>query len=207
MGGGGGGWPLLSTHSLAFTRYWQYRVNPLLPIFYVEWQNRGLGGKPYTVQCRLQHTRGATKEVSGAKNSIDSCTIPGSANEQTFPSVSFHRCRCVSVKCVERVLSVLEARVNVCRGESLRRLELSFRVTYAQKEKPLDLFHYQHTPSLVGGQESEYLVKVNPLCFFSFPFPYFYFPRFLFCPQAVCCVAEQRPEPRAHGGWPGRKSL
>jgi len=35
----------------------------------------------------------------------------------TFPSVSFHRCRCVSVKCVERVLSVLEARVNVCRGE------------------------------------------------------------------------------------------
>jgi len=28
----------------------------------------------------------------------------------TFPSVSFHRCRCVSVKCVERVLSVLEAR-------------------------------------------------------------------------------------------------
>jgi len=28
----------------------------------------------------------------------------------------------VSVKCVERVLSVLEARVNVCRGESLRRL-------------------------------------------------------------------------------------
>jgi len=23
---------------------------------------------------------------------------------QTFPSVSFHRCRCVSVKCVERVL-------------------------------------------------------------------------------------------------------
>ena len=31
----------------------------------------------------------------------------------TFPSVSFHRCRCVSVKCVERVLSVLEARVNV----------------------------------------------------------------------------------------------
>ena len=26
---------------------------------------------------------------------------------QTFPSVSFHRCRCVSVKCVERVLSVL----------------------------------------------------------------------------------------------------
>jgi len=40
----------------------------------------------------------------------------------TFPSVSFHRCRCVSVKCVERVLSVLEARVNVCRGKSLRRL-------------------------------------------------------------------------------------
>jgi len=31
--------------------------------------------------------------------------------QQTFPSVSFHRCRCVSVKCVERVLSVLEARV------------------------------------------------------------------------------------------------
>jgi len=29
---------------------------------------------------------------------------------QTFPSVSFHRCRCVSVKCVERVLAVLEAR-------------------------------------------------------------------------------------------------
>jgi len=29
----------------------------------------------------------------------------------------------VSVKCVERVLSVLEARVNVCRGESLRRRE------------------------------------------------------------------------------------
>jgi len=45
------------------------------------------------------------------------------------PSVSFHRCRCVSVKCVERVLSVLEARVNVCRGESLRRLEFSFCVT------------------------------------------------------------------------------
>jgi len=40
-------------------------------------------------------------------------------DRQTFPSVSFHRCRCVSVKCVERVLSVLEARVNVCRGESL----------------------------------------------------------------------------------------
>jgi len=32
----------------------------------------------------------------------------------------------VSVKCVERVLSVLEARVKVCRGESLRRLEFSF---------------------------------------------------------------------------------
>ena len=31
----------------------------------------------------------------------------------------------MSVKCVERVLSVLEARVNVCRGESLRRLEFS----------------------------------------------------------------------------------
>jgi len=30
------------------------------------------------------------------------------------------------VKCVERVLSVLEARVHVCRGESLRRLEFSF---------------------------------------------------------------------------------
>jgi len=29
----------------------------------------------------------------------------------------------VCVKCVERVLSVLEARVNVCRGESLRRLD------------------------------------------------------------------------------------
>ena len=34
----------------------------------------------------------------------------------------------LSVKCVERVLSVLEARVNVCRGESLRRLEFSFSV-------------------------------------------------------------------------------
>jgi len=45
----------------------------------------------------------------------------------------------VSVKCVERVLSVLEARVNVCRGESLRRLKFSFSVTYTQKEKPLDL--------------------------------------------------------------------
>jgi len=32
--------------------------------------------------------------------------------------------------------------VNVCRGESLRRLEFSFSVTYAQKEKPLDLSHY-----------------------------------------------------------------
>ena len=31
----------------------------------------------------------------------------------------------MSVKCVERVLSVLEARVNMCRGESLRRLEFS----------------------------------------------------------------------------------
>jgi len=61
---------------------------------------------------------------------------------QTVSSVSFHRCRCVSVKCVERVLSVLEARVNVCRGESLRRLEFSFSVTYTQKEKPLDLSHY-----------------------------------------------------------------
>jgi len=40
-----------------------------------------------------------------------------------FSVVSFHRCRCVSVKCVERGLSVLEARVNVCRGESLRRLD------------------------------------------------------------------------------------
>ena len=29
---------------------------------------------------------------------------------QTSPSVSFHRCRCVNVKCVERVLSVLEAK-------------------------------------------------------------------------------------------------
>ena len=28
--------------------------------------------------------------------------------KQTFPSVSFHRCRCVSVNCVERVLSVLD---------------------------------------------------------------------------------------------------
>ena len=27
--------------------------------------------------------------------------------EQTFPSVSFHRCRCVSVKCVERAEAVL----------------------------------------------------------------------------------------------------
>ena len=62
---------------------------------------------------------------------------------QTFLSVSFHRCRRVSVKCViERVLSVLEARVNVCRGESLRRLEFSFSVTYMQKEKSLDLSHY-----------------------------------------------------------------
>jgi len=48
------------------------------------------------------------------------------STQQNFPLVSFHRCRCVSVKCVERVLSVLEARVNVCRGESLRRLEFSF---------------------------------------------------------------------------------
>ena len=61
---------------------------------------------------------------------------------QTVPSVFFHRCHCVSVNCVERVRSVLEARVNVCRGESLRRLEFSFSVTYAQKEKPLDLSHY-----------------------------------------------------------------
>ena len=44
----------------------------------------------------------------------------------------------MSVKCVERVLSVLEARVNVCRGESLRRLEFPFSVTYTQKENPLD---------------------------------------------------------------------
>jgi len=34
---------------------------------------------------------------------------------------------------------VLEARVNVCRGESLHRLKFSFIVTYTQKEKPLDL--------------------------------------------------------------------
>ena len=31
--------------------------------------------------------------------------------------MAFHRCRRASVRCVERVLSVLEARVNVCRGE------------------------------------------------------------------------------------------
>jgi len=70
------------------------------------------------------------------------CGLTHPPSIQTFPSVSFHRCRCVSVKCVERVLSVLEARVNVCRGESLRRLEFSFSVTYTQKEKPLDLSHY-----------------------------------------------------------------
>jgi len=35
---------------------------------------------------------------------------------QHIPSVSFHRCRCVSVKSVERLLSVLEARVNVREG-------------------------------------------------------------------------------------------
>ena len=57
--------------------------------------------------------------------SADGSTHTESNKLQTFPSVSFHRCRCVSVKCVERVLSVLEARVNVCRGESLRRLECS----------------------------------------------------------------------------------
>ena len=70
----------------------------------------------------------------------------------------------MSVKCVERVLSVLEARVNVCRGESLRRLEFSFSVTYTQKEKPLDLSHSTntpHTPSLVGGQESAEISRGN----------------------------------------------
>ena len=56
------------------------------------------------------------------------CTCLAARKVQTFPSISFHRCRCVSVKCVERVLSVLEARVNVCRGESLRRLEFYFSV-------------------------------------------------------------------------------
>jgi len=48
-----------------------------------------------------------------------------SAYSQTLPSVSFHRGRCVSVWCAERLLSVLEARVKVCRGESLRRLKFS----------------------------------------------------------------------------------
>jgi len=77
---------------------------------------------------------------------------------QTFPSVFFHRCRCVSVKCVERVLSVLEARVNVCRGESLRRLEFSYSVTYTQKENPLDLIHVYVADQKVernGGGKSD----------------------------------------------------
>jgi len=50
-----------------------------------------------------------------------SAVYPSSADAsypQTFPSVPFHRCRCVSVKCVERVLSVLEARVNGLRGRA-----------------------------------------------------------------------------------------
>jgi len=57
--------------------------------------------------------------------------------QQTCSSVSFHRCRCVSVKCVERVLSVLEARVDVCRGESLRRLEFSEAVLGVWLPAPL----------------------------------------------------------------------
>jgi len=44
------------------------------------------------------------------KDVVDVAPLDGDG-EQTFPSVSFHRCRCVSVKCVERVLSVLEVRV------------------------------------------------------------------------------------------------
>jgi len=50
-------------------------------ILYVEWQHRGLGGKPCIAQYRLQHILGAIKEVSSATNSIDKCTIPESTNE------------------------------------------------------------------------------------------------------------------------------
>jgi len=46
----------------------------------------------------------------------------------------------VSVKCVERVLSVLEARVNVCRGESFRRLEFSFSVNRGNSEAVLGVW-------------------------------------------------------------------
>ena len=45
----------------------------------------------------------------------------------------------VSVWCAERVLSVLEARVNVCRGESLRRLEFAFCATQAKRKPPRSL--------------------------------------------------------------------
>jgi len=66
----------------------------------------------------------------------------------------------VNVRCVERVLAVLEARVNLCRGESLRRLAF-FCANDAQKEKPLELSHSRHTPSLVGGgQEAAERVSV-----------------------------------------------
>jgi len=77
--------------------------------------------RPHTVRCpRLALGDGAATPVANHNrrfgfNPDTCCAI------QTFPSVSFHRCHCVSVKCVARMLSVLEARVSVCRGESLRR--------------------------------------------------------------------------------------
>jgi len=46
--------------------------------------------------------------VRQGSNGVVSASKENYKREQTFPSVSFDRCRCVSVKCVERVLSVLE---------------------------------------------------------------------------------------------------
>ena len=81
---------------------------------------------PRSVRIQLQRARGFVSSQNRSTAYITKTPFFFSRMSQTFPSVSFHRCRCVSVKCVERVLSVLEARVNVCRGESLRRLEFFF---------------------------------------------------------------------------------
>jgi len=50
----------------------------LLPIFYVEWQNRGGGGNRIlrNIDRKIQGEEGAIKEVLNAKNSIDYCIIP-----------------------------------------------------------------------------------------------------------------------------------
>jgi len=69
-----------------------------LSILYVEWQNRGRGGKPIYCSIWIAKSNGvgvAIKEVLNAKTSIDYCAIPKKKkkNEYLVKAKELTRCR------------------------------------------------------------------------------------------------------------------